>query len=247
VQVQLAVTSDAFDAISRMMSNVDGCFRVLAANIELAGRSLPGKNSIGSFRLVEDLDTSEEKCYAVRNFRLFETRALALWRRRVLPLEPAPGQSYGASIAILLTEARYDISADRADIHSISCEGRVISQTGNPYNGADVSVEFKEYEPNQATDELPQRAFAGEFGYWPKPPGEDYSTTHFWLQLRYVPDDARGILLPMLAQDAGTELVLLVNFVDEKEDLLNATQELRGNVRSYSFRVRRRLFDDTTS
>ena len=51
--------------------------------------------------------------------------------------------------------------------------------------------------------------------------------------------DALVCLLPVLASDAGTEVVFMVSLVVEKDVLVAATESLGGEVRSYSFRVRR--------
>jgi hypothetical protein len=91
---------------------------------------------------------------------------------------------------------------------------------------------------------LPERAFAGEFGYWVKLTGDDSSLTHFAFYLRYVPEDAGKVLLPLLAQEAGTEVVLGVELVNKEEILLSRTEQLHGDVRSYRFCVRKRLSND---
>ena len=141
-----------------------------------------------------------------------------------------------------MTGARYEVHVERALLHSISCEGRIINGKGKPFDGVDATLEFAEHEPNRL-DELPERAFFGEFGYYPKLPQEPYSSPCFAFNLRYLPEDARCLLIPLLSQEAGTQVILTVNLTNEEEELLSATEELRGNVRHYSFEVRRRLID----
>jgi hypothetical protein len=60
--------------------------------------------------------------------------------------------------------------------------------------------------------------------------------------LRYVPADA-GLLVPLLTRGADTRIFLIVNLTNNEEELLTATDELRGNVRDYSFKVFRTLVD----
>lgn len=244
VEVSLVVTDEAFDAIRQQASEAYGHHRILEAGLTLVGKSLPDTDSVWGFRWLKDLDVSEERQYAIGSFSILDTLQIhPLWGR-VLPFDLAPEEHYGASISILLTEARYDILADRGYMHSISCEGRVIGGRGKPYDGAYVTIEFDEYEPNPATDELPERAFAGEFGYWPERPENEHSSPHFSFGLKHVPDDARELLLPVLTQEVGTCVVLRVSLENKEEDLLAATNVLYGNVRYYSFRVEKRLTRD---
>ena len=153
-------------------------------------------------------------------------------RGRVLPIEPLAGEDYGVSLTILLMQASYDLDVARGELRSISCEGRVIHGRSMTYDGADVTIEFREHEPSRVTDKLPRHALPGEFLYHPKRPDEEYSSTHFWFGLKHVPEDARELLLPVLASDAGTEVDLVVSLVIEKEELVAATESLGGDVRS---------------
>ncbi|MFQ5745564.1 MAG: hypothetical protein ACE5HV_18595 [Acidobacteriota bacterium] len=239
VEIKMEMDPDAFEAIRRQAAEADNHCRIMWATVTLAGKSLPKLES--RIRL-KNLDVSAPREDTVIGFEIFDTRYTDDLRGRVLQVKRDQDEGYGAHISILLTEARYEIHAERALVHSISCEGRVINGRGKPYDGVEVTVEFAEPEPN-SFDELPERAFFGEFGYWAKRPDKEHSSTHFAFYLRYLPEDARNLLIPLLSQEAGTQVVLTVNLTNEKAELLAATDELRGNVRHYSFKVRRRLVD----
>jgi hypothetical protein len=246
VKVILAVNDDAFEAIRSQASEAYDHRRIMQAKVTLIGESLPETDDPTSpFGLdLADLDVSTVQGYAVRGFEIFDTRYFDHLRSRVLQVERGRDEGYGAYISILLTEARYEVYVERALVHSISCEGRVINHRGKPYDGADVTIEFAEHEPNRY-DELPERAFFGEFGYYPKLPDEKHSSTHFTFHLRYVPEDARNLLIPLLTQETETRVILTVNLANEEEELLAATDKLRGNVRHYSFEVRQHLVNDS--
>ena len=165
IRVVLAVSADAFEAIRRQASEAYDHRRIMQAKVTLIGESLPETDDPTSpFGLdLADLDVSTVQGYAVRDFEISDTRYFDHLRGRVLQVERGRDEGYGAYISILLTEARYKVHVERAYFHSISCEGRVIDGRGKPYDGADVTVEFGEHEPNRH-DELPERVFFGEFG-----------------------------------------------------------------------------------
>lgn len=237
VHVTVTMSADAFEAIRRQVAEASDHRRIMWATVTLAGNSLPKLES--DFIRLKDLDVTERRGYAVSGFEIFDTRYIDRLRGRVLRVERGRDKGYGARISILLTEARYEIDVERALVRAISCEGRVINAKGRPYDGAEVTIEFSEHEPNRY-DEMPERAFFGEFGYFPKQPGE-YSSTHFMFDLRYVPEDARGLLIPLLSQQVETRVILTVNLANKEGELLAATGELRGNVRDYGFKGQRRL------
>lgn len=246
VQVSLVVTDEAFNAIRQQASEAYDHHRILEVSLTLVGKSLPDTDSVWGFRWLKDFDVSEERQYAIGSFSILDTLQIhPLWGR-VLPFDLAPEEHYGASISILLTEARYDILVDRGYLHSISCEGRVIRGRGKPFDGVHVTIEFDEHEPNPETDELPERAFAGVFEYWPERPENEHSSTHFLLELKHLPDDARELLLPVLSQEVGTRVVLRVSLENKEDELLAATRQLSGNVRAYSFSVQKCLIRDET-
>ena len=59
-----------------------------------------------------------------------------------------------------------------------------------------------------------------------------------------MPEDARGLLIPLLSQEGGTHVVVNCNLIIEEKKLLATVHELRGDVRYYSFEVRRHLIND---
>jgi len=74
-----------------------------------------------------------------------------------------------------------------------------------PYDGIELDIEFGEFERN-LRNELPERAFFGEFNYWPKHSRQ--TSNRFWFRLRYVHEDARDLLIPLITHDSQTEVIL---------------------------------------
>lgn len=241
VRVRLDMSADAFEAICRQAADADDHHRIMCAKVTLSGDAVPDTDSL--FIVLKDLDVSKAQEFAVRDFEIFDTRYFDHLRGRVLQIERGQDEGYGAYISIMLTEVRYEIFTERALVHAISCEGRVINSRGKPYDGADVTVQFREFERNRL-EGLPKTAFFGEFGYWPKQPDEEHSSTHLTFNLKYVPEDARNVLIPLLSQQIPAQVVLTINLAKEEENLLAATDELWGSVRHYSFEVRRNLKDN---
>lgn len=238
VTVRLDMSADAFEAVQRQASDANNHNRIMWAKVALSGVALPETGS--HFTFLKDLDVSKTEKYAVTDLEIFDTRYFDHMRGRVLQIEHSRDEGYGTYISVLLTEVRYEMHTERALIHAISCEGRIINSRSKPYDGADVSIEFREFEPNQL-EGLPKRAFFGEFGYWPKQQREEHSSNHFTFNLRYVPEDARDLLIPILCQQLTTQVVLTINLTKEEKDLLAATDELWGDVRHYSFKMRKDL------
>ena len=238
----LKVSADIFEVLRRQAAEAYDHRGVMWATFTLVGEALPKPDS--HFIFLKDFDVSALRVYAVGDFEIFDTIYTDHLRGRVLPMERVgDNRRYGTSISILLTEVRYNISAERRLVHSIVCEGQVISGKGKPYDGVRVYVEFLEHEISGVTGELPERAWFGEFGYFAERQDEYNSTAFFSLQLKHVPEDARGLLLPLFSQDVGTQVILNANLTVEEDQLLGTTDELRGNVRYYSFEVRRDLID----
>lgn len=238
VTVRLDMSADAFEAIQRQAADAYNHNRIMGATVALSGAALPKKDS--PFIFLKDLDVSKSEEYAVTGFEISNTRHFDHMRGRVLQIEHNLDEGYGADISVLLTGARYKVNTERALIHAISCEGRVINSRGKPYDGADVSIKFHKFDPNQL-EGLPKNAFFGEFGYWPKKPGEVHSSNHFMFNLNYVPEDARDLLIPILCRQLPNQVVLSMNLTKEEKDLLAATDKLWGDVRDYSFEVRQDL------
>ncbi len=111
---------------------------------------------------------------------------------------------------------------------------------GKPFDGADVSIEFREFERNRL-EELPQRAYFGEFSYWPKQPKEEHSSNLFTFKLNYIPGDARDLLIPILSQKPHGQVVLTLHLTKEVKDILAAADKLTGDVRHYNFEVQQDL------
>lgn len=248
ITLNVEMNIDAFEAVRRQAVEADDHRRIMWAKVALVGETLPEPNNKLGFIDLKNLDISKDTEYAIGGFEIFDTRYTDHLRGRVLQIDRGRDEAYGAHVSILLTGARYEIDAERALLYSISCEGRVFGEPygkGKPYDGVDVTVEFAEHEPNRY-NELPERAFFGEFGYYPKRPEEQYSSNHFAFNLRYLSLDARSLLIPLLSQVAETQIILKVNLTNEESELLAATDKIRGNVRHYSFEVRRRLVDYST-
>ncbi len=244
VKVKLEVSTDSFEVLCRQVANADEQHLEMGMEVTLVGESLPQqKNRLGIISL-KDLDVSNHQIYAVGGFEIYyNTRSTDHMHGRVRPLEPERDEEYGTMISILLVGARDEVSIERGIAHRISCDGRIVNARGAPYDGADVAIEFYEHEQNRHTGELPERAFFGEFGFWPKQTDEEYSAYHFSLDLKHSPEDIPKLLLPLLTHDVNTRMFLDVYLVIEKKELLEATDELRGNVRYYKFNVRRELIN----
>ncbi|MFC3284265.1 hypothetical protein [Litchfieldella rifensis] len=240
VTVRLDMSADAFEAIQRQAADANDHNRIMWAKVALSGVAVPETDS--HFTFLKDLDVSTAEEYAVTGFEIFDTRYFDHMRGRVLQVEQNRDEGYGAYISVLLTEARYEMHTERALIHAISCEGRVINSRGKPYDGANVSIEFREFEPNQL-EGLSKRAFFGRFGYWPKQPSEVHSSHQFTFNLHYVPDDARDLLVPILCQQHSTQVVLTINLTKEEKDLLAVTDKMWGDIRHYSFEVRQDILN----
>lgn len=239
VDVRLHVTSDAFEAINRQATDADAQHRVMMAELTISGDAILEPESRFSNSL-NNLDVSKPQRYVVANFEIFDTRYFDHLRDRVLHVERGKDVDYGANISVLLTDVHYRIYTERAHFSGISCNGHVVNSSGKPYDGADVTINFREFEDFPAK-RLNRRAFFGEFGYWLKHPDEKYSSTFFWFDLNYVTEDARDLLIPLLSQGNRTQVVLNITLVNTKEEMLSATHQLRGNVMSYNFQVRQNL------
>jgi len=254
ISVTLAVTSDSFEAICRQAVVAYDHRRVIWAKVTLFGKSLPELEDDSDSLFEEDLvylkdfDVSEVRGYAVDSFDIINTIYTDDLRGRVLPIESNRDEGYGTRISILCSNTRYKVNVGHGLVYAIACEGRIVSATGNPYDGADVDVRFAEYEPNRVTGELPERAFFGEFTYWPsKGKDGERSTSSFSLDLKYVPKDAHIFFSPLLTHGgSGTQVILDVTLTIENEDLSAATGRLEGSVRDYRFDVHKRLVDDDT-
>jgi hypothetical protein len=237
VQIGLVVSADAFEAIWRQAAEADSQRRTMLAHVTLVGESLPESDEdLGSISL-KDLDVSENRQYAVGGFEINRGYVDSL-RGRMRRIERGRDEAYGTSIEILITETRYDLTAAHARAHSISCEGRVILQSGKPYDGASATVVF-EHGPDRSY-EPPERSFFGEFGYLPE---REPFPACFKFNLWYVSENAWDVLVPLLTRGADSRVFLIVNLTNQESELLAATDELRGNVRDYSFRVFRTLVD----
>ncbi len=240
VTARLDMRPDAFEAIQRQVVDADDHQRIMRAKITLSGNAIPKADS--RFTFLKDLDVSKAQDYAVRDFEIFNTRYLDHLRGRVLQIEPNRDEGYGAYISVLLTEAHYEIYTERALIHAISCEGHVINSNGKPYDGAHVTIEFREFKPT-LLEELPKKSLYGDFEYWPKQPLEESSSNFFTFNLLYVPKDARDLLIPILSRKRSEQVILTINLTKGKEDLLAAKDKLWGDVRHYTFTVRRQLIN----
>jgi hypothetical protein len=238
VQMTLVVSADAFEAIWRQVAEADSQRRTMRAELTLVGDSLPESDCM-PFIDLKDFDVAEDREYAVGSFEIHGGYVDRL-RGRMRPIERGRGEAYGASIRILITQTRYDLSAAHGRPHSISCEGRVMGSKGAPYDCANVTVNFLEHWGADSYYKLPERSFFGEFSYLPE---REPFPTGFNFNLWYVSEGDWKLLAPLLTRGAETRVFLVVNLTIEETELLAATDELQGNVRDYSFEVLRRLVD----
>lgn len=232
IQIRLVVSADAFDAIWRRVAEADRQRHTMQANITLVGNSLPESDCM-PFIDLKDFDVSEDREYAVGSFEIHAGYGDRL-RGRMRPIERGRGEADGASIRILITETRYDLSASQDRAPSISCEGRVSGSKEAPYAGADVTVNFLDHREADSYYELPERSLFGEFGYCSE---REAFSTRFKFNLWYVSEDDSDLLVLLLTRGADTRVFLTVNLMSEEAELLAATDELRGDVRDYSFEV----------
>jgi hypothetical protein len=232
IQIRLVVSADAFEAICRQAAEADRQQRTMEARVTLVGDSLP--EPVGDHGL-KGLNVSEDRDYPVGCFDI-ETSYFDRLRGRMRPIKRGQGEAYGASIEILITETRYDLNAAHARAHSILCEGRVMRNRAKPYDGATVTVNFE--HGSDRYYELPEPAFFGEFNYIPE---REPFPTGFKFNLWYASEDARDLLVPLLTRGADTQVLLIVNLTNEETELVAATDELRGNVRDYSFKAFKKL------
>lgn len=251
IQAFITITQEAFDAVSvHATETLDRLHRV-GATIRLVGKSLPetGTGLAPESVLLTDLDVSEDKSYAVGGFEIEGTRTFYPPRNRVLPMKRRLDECGRASLSILLADAAYQRDVPTGLVHSVWCHGSVIKAEGKSYEGASATVRFEEFhmvsslgglpvEWDPVTVELPERALFGKFSYWPKYLDKEYSSdTPFWFDLKQMPDDTRGQIIPILSQVAGAQVVLTVDLMNEEEELFVATDTLEGSVRAYSFEV----------
>lgn len=245
IRASITVTREAFEAVTVQATETLSRLHRGGATIRLVGKSLPesGDHIDSVFGLeLTDLDVSEEKSYAVGGFEIEDTSPLYPSRNRVLPIECRLGKDRGARLSILMTGAGCHLDAATDLVHSVWCGGSIIKAEGKSYEGAHATVRFEEFDSDPVTGELPERALFGKFSYSPNDLNKEYSSSApFWFYLKQVPDHARGLIIPILSQVAGAQVILTVELTNKEEELLVATDELEGSVRDYSFEVRSRL------
>ena len=231
VRVKISISNDMFEALHQQVIEAFDQRRFISANVEFSGAALPDIATSQIF--LDDLDISEDKTYPVTHFEFSKTSFLDHNRGRVKQIEKDRDEGHGTYISILITDTKYEINTQNGYASGIKCEGKIV---GTQYDGADVTINFDEFEDNQF-EELPDRAFYGEFWHWPKKKDENYSSTYFVFELKYVPKDARDLIIPLLNAEQNKRVSLQLNLTNEKEEILNATEKLKGNVRSYRFSV----------
>jgi hypothetical protein len=246
VYIDLFLSPDAFEAIRRQAAEAYDHRLIMRANMTLVGDALLAMNRDETMPFglkPRELDISVFNGYGVRSFVISTTRSLNHLHGRVLAVKPRRAEGYGTEISILLTEARYEINVERGIFHSIACEGYVVKGVigrGNHWAGAEVTVQLNEHEPNRST-ELHKGQFFGEFSYHPALSEEGNSIPHFLFELRYVSEDARNLIIPLLSQQGASVVSLTVQVTSREEELLTTTGELRGKVRDYRFTVTQHL------
>lgn len=240
IVVELKVNANIVEALHYVAAEAYEHRRILNATVTLFGKSLPDREFPSSTITLNDFDVSTPK---ICGFEIYETRDTDYLRERVLSVERDRKEEYDTGISILLLNTKYAVSIEAGMVYSISCKGHVVDR-GKPYDGADVTIDFYGHEPTEWTGKLPERAFFGEFGYWPKQPDKEYSSYSFGFTLKHIHEDIHTLLLPLLTQDVGTQVTLDVNLIVKKEKLLAATDNLNGNGRSYDFNVSRNLLNN---
>jgi hypothetical protein len=239
VNVTIGVSNDAFEAFHNQAVLAVAQHRIMSAELKISGEALPDTKS--GFIFLDDLDISDTQKYSVTSFELANTRLFDHSKGRVRQVRRDRDEGYGTNISVLITDAGYRIYTEYAHVHGIGCNGHVVkSLRKEPYEGAEVVIEFKEFESNSFL-ELPEKAFFGEFHYWPRQSDETDSSASFSFDLRYVPEDARDLLIPLLNGESQKRVILEINLSSEKEELLAATNMFQGKVRSYSFFVQHTL------
>jgi len=235
VQICLFVSADAFDAIWRQVAETDGQGRMMLGYVTLISDSFPHE----WYCRLEDVDVSEDREYAIGSFEISGGHVDPL-RGRMRRIERGRDETYGANIKILVTETSCDFSAAHGRPTSMACEGRVIETQGEPYDCANVKVEFSEHRGADTYYKIDERSYFGEFSYRPE---RDSFPTRFDINLWLVSEDDWGLLIPLLTRGADTRIFLIVNLTSEETELIAATDRLQGNVRDYSFEVSRTLVD----
>ena len=236
IAARLDVSAEAFEAISSQAMDADDRNRMMGATLTLSGNAIPDPRRFNMF--LEDLDVSKAQEYAVTDFEINNGLFDDL-RGRVMEVERGMGEGFDVRVTVLLTNVSYKILTDRALVYSISCEGRV-TDSGRTLDGANIRIEFNPFDSSRGK-ELPLRAFFGRFNYYPKQPNEIDSSAGFGFELRYVPKDARDLLIPLFSQEPRTQVVLTIYLIKNEEELFAATDTLSGDVRGYSFEVSRNL------
>jgi hypothetical protein len=243
VRASIAVSSEAFEAFCLQAQKASDRQRLLRARIKLVGKSLPKKFSelppslvAWDYSDLDGLDVSEDRDYAVASFTISDVRGVDRYRGRVLCMD---GIHSTVDVSILLTEARWCIDSAQSQVRWIRCEGRLVRPFVQPYTKANASIEFENHEYSLITDELPERAYAGEFDYFPKPSNEDPASFRF--RLRHVPGDISDFIFPTLSHGESTYIILSINLAIDREVLAATSKDVSGEVLSYDFEVSRRL------
>jgi len=247
VRIRINLTADAFEAVRQQAAEAYKYRRIMWAKIPLTGNALPAlePDRIFSKLKPKKLDVSVQRDYAVKDFEIFDTRYSDDLRGRVRRIERKRDESFGANVSVLLTDVRYKIDLESGEVLPVSCEGRIdegFRGRDKPYANARVYVDFWEFR-DERNVEVPEKAFYGEFRYFPKEAENEHSETFFALDLNYLAEDARALLMPIFSQESGTTTRLAINLVNEEDEILTATENVDGKVRYYLFEIEKRIMD----
>lgn len=240
VRITIGLNDDAFDAFYRHASKADDDRRGLSANAVLVGPSLPSSpDPILGFLSPKDLDVSTGKSYVVSDFNISDAPRVDHLRDHLLRMPQERHWGDAARIAVQIVESQFEMGGEVFD-QSISCRGRILGW-GEPYSGVEVDITFSEFDPDELLERRPETKFSGTFQYWPKSKDEESARGGLSLRLRHFREDTRDILLSLLATPADCEVLLDVVLATETSEFREASDALKGNVRQYDLKVRRRL------
>ncbi|NKB58982.1 MAG: hypothetical protein GKS00_21860 [Alphaproteobacteria bacterium] len=238
IRVKLSVNVETLESIRSQVVDAYFGYRLLAANLALLGAPT---SATSTSQALHKLYVPQDRTYMVQSFEIFNASHNDALRGRVLPIwRRTRDQGAGTSVSILFSEIRYNADLVSGYIGEISCSGHIVCDwESDPCHGSCVDIEFCEFERSNLTDEPSKALTSGAFVYFP---GKSHDRMHYLsLQLNYALDDIRDLLMPLLTQEAGTQLLIKTHLDIEREDLLKADDTRRGGVRYYLFDVTKML------
>ena len=263
IEVITQVPQDAFDVIRRQAAEAYDRHHVMAARISLLdGISLDEVSLLGelvdkpSWTLPKELDVSQTRQYALGDFRISNTGDIDDMRDRVQEIRPERHEDYGTSINVEITEAEWHADPETGAFTEILCEGRLQNFLG-VFESADVSICFLEHEINY--EKLNDKRLFGEFYYreiafdnkeiremdtQERVRIHERNGTYFRplleITLCYMPEDAKNLIIPLLAQCDEGGVMIEINFMNTNEELRAADDGFEGKIRDYRIEVHKK-------